>query len=898
MRKIQFPKKDKALRDDVRVLGTLVGEMLAEQQGEGFLQLVESVRRTAIKRREVDADASSELIALLNNMDVDEAGRLVRAFTTYFQVVNLAEKVHRIRRRRDYLRRGMRAQPAGLLAVMRELDNFPLAKVMQELNRVTIEPVMTAHPTEATRRTLLEKEQMILRRLVDRLDTSRTPDEEHAALARVRAAVTSNWQTEMYPDQKLSVRNEMEHVLFYLTDVLYRIVPPFYESLRSSIESSWPDAQNFSLPTLLHFGSWVGGDMDGNPNVDGITIRRSLEYHRREIIKKYLPEMRSLSRFLSQSLSEIEFSEAVLGRLEEYIQLLPDEAEKIDQRVRNMPYRCLLQLMMTRMQRVLENSPGAYNNSQEFRADLNLIRESMEMNKGEHAGIFQLNRLQIREKTFGFHLATLDIRQDSLVHRQVIGQILEDADWLEKSAEARADRLTALLQADQLPDLPEDDAVGKTIEVFRSIRWGQKHFGRRALGPYIISMTQGADDVLSVLFLARMAGLVEADGSIPLDVAPLLETVGDLKQGEAILQRLFNDPAYKVHLASRNQRQIVMVGYSDSNKDGGLISARWALATAQAQLSQVARQHDVDLGFFHGRGGTVSRGGGNIVGGILGAPPGTVNGFLRVTEQGETINQKYGNRTLAERNLELATAATLKTSLKPAPAPEKLWQEVMTGMAENSKKTYQKLVYGHPQFIDYFRHATPIEVIERMGIGSRPASRRSGQGVENLRAIPWVFSWAQCRISLPAAYGMGTALNAAKEMYGMETLQAMANDWLFFGSMLSDVEMALAKSDLDIARHYCELAPEPSRVVFDLITDELQLAQSMILSIKQQDDLLDHEPTLQRSIRLRNPYVDPMSLLQVDLLKRWRATQRQDDNLLEALLVTVNGIARGIQNTG
>ncbi|MBT8070220.1 MAG: phosphoenolpyruvate carboxylase, partial [Gammaproteobacteria bacterium] len=420
----------------------------------------------------------------------------------------------------------------------------------------------------------------------------------------------------------------------------------------------------------------------------------------------------------------------------------------------------------------------------------------------------------------------------------------------------------------------------------------------RALGPYIISMTQGADDVLSVLFLARMAGLVEADGSIPLDVAPLLETVGDLKQGEAILQRLFNDPAYKVHLASRNQRQIVMVGYSDSNKDGGLISARWALATAQAQLSQVARQHDVDLGFFHGRGGTVSRGGGNIVGGILGAPPGTVNGFLRVTEQGETINQKYGNRTLAERNLELATAATLKTSLKPAPAPEKLWQEVMTGMAENSKKTYQKLVYGHPQFIDYFRHATPIEVIERMGIGSRPASRRSGQGVENLRAIPWVFSWAQCRISLPAAYGMGTALNAAKEMYGMETLQAMANDWLFFGSMLSDVEMALAKSDLDIARHYCELAPEPSRVVFDLITDELQLAQSMILSIKQQDDLLDHEPTLQRSIRLRNPYVDPMSLLQVDLLKRWRATQRQDDNLLEALLVTVNGIARGIQNTG
>ena len=898
MREIQFPEKDKALREDVRALGALVGEMLAEQQSPEFLQLVEAVRGTAIQRRKGDISSSAELDALLNGMDVIEAEHLVRAFTTYFQVVNLAEKVHRIRRRRDYLRRGIKAQPGGLLAVMREFNTFSLDEVMQELNRLTIEPVMTAHPTEATRRTLLEKEQLILRRLVDRLDPTRTPDEEFAAIERIRAAVTSNWQTEMYPEQKLSVRNEMEHVLFYLTDVLYRIVPPFYESLRQALESCWPGAQNLSLPALLHFGSWVGGDMDGNPNVNADTIRRSLEYHRREIIKKYLPEMRSLSRFLSQSLSEVEVSQAVLSQLETYIGLLPDEAEKIGQRIRNMPYRCLLKLMMARMQGVLENSPGAYRNSQEFRSDLKLIRQSMEMNKGKHAGIFQLNRLQIRERTFGFHLATLDIRQDSLVHRQVIGRILRDEGWLELDADTRADRLTALLQADLLPDLPDDDFVSKTIEVFRSISWGHQHFGRRALGPYIISMTQGADDVLSVLFLARMAGLVGADGSIPLDVAPLLETVDDLKHGEVILQRLFTDPAYKAHLATRNQRQIIMVGYSDSNKDGGLISARWALATAQTQLAGVARKHGVNPGFFHGRGGTVSRGGGNVVGGILGAPAGTVNGFLRVTEQGETINQKYGNRTLAERNLELATAATLKTSLKQTAEPEAVWQQVMTGMAESSKNTYRQLVYEHPQFIDYFRHATPIDVIERMGIGSRPASRRSGLGVENLRAIPWVFSWAQCRISLPAAYGMGTALSAAKEMYGLETLKAMSNGWLFFGSMLSDVEMALAKSDLDIGKHYSELAPEPSRMVFDLIATELRLAHSMILSIKEQDDLLDGEPTLQRSIRLRNPYVDPMSLLQVDLLKRWRAVERQDENLLEALFVTVNGIARGIKNTG
>jgi phosphoenolpyruvate carboxylase len=898
MREILFPEKDRALREDVRVLGALVGEMLAEQQGAEFLQQVEAVRRTAIERREGKAGAAVELDDLLCGMSVAEAGPLVRAFTTYFQVVNLAEKVHRIRRRRDYLRRGEKAQPGGLLAVMQELDFHSCDDVLEALNGLIIEPVMTAHPTESTRRTLLEKEQMILRRLVGRLDPSRTPEEELAALERVRAAVTSNWQTEMYPEQRLSVRNEMEHVLFYLTDVLYRVVPPFYENLRQALESNWDDARDRDIPALLRFGSWVGGDMDGNPNVNAETIRRSLEYHRREIIKKYLPEMRGLSRFLSQSLTEVDVDQAVLDQLESYSQLLPDEAREIGQRIRNMPYRCLLKLMMARMQRVLSGSDGAYLNSQEFHNDLSLIRQSLENHKGQHAGIFALNRLQIREKTFGFHLATLDIRQDSLVHRQVIARVLDDDGWVDLDAGSRAESLSALLQSNELPALPDDEEVMKTIEVFRSIAWGHRHFGRRAMGPYIISMTQGADDVLSVLFLARMAGLVDDDGNIPLDVAPLLETVGDLQQGEAIFERLFSDPVYRAHLVERNQRQIIMVGYSDSNKDGGLVSARWALTAAQEQLANVAVKYAVRPGFFHGRGGTVSRGGGNFVAGILGAPPGTVNGYLRVTEQGEVINQKYGNRALAERNLELATAATLKRSLTITPKPEALWHDIMSAMSAASRESYRQLVYEHPQFVDYFRHATPIDVIERMGIGSRPSSRRTGGGVENLRAIPWVFSWAQCRIGLPAAYGMGTAISLAIEQFGFEALKVMANDWLFFSNMLSDVEMALAKSDMDIGRHYCALAPEPSQLVFQLIDTEITLATSMILKLKEQDDLLDGEPTLQRSIRLRNPYVDPMSLLQVDLLKRWRADDRRDEGLLEALLVTVNGIAQGIQNTG
>ena len=898
MREIDFPEKDQPLREDVRTLGALVGDMLAEQQGAEFLQKVEAVRRTAISRREAHEGAEAELDRLLCGMEVVDAARLVRAFTIYFQVVNLAEKVHRIRRRRDYQRRGEKAQPGGLLAVMRELGQHSLNDVMGVLDELVIEPVMTAHPTESTRRTLLEKEQLILRRLVDRLDPSRTPEEEFAALERIRAAITSNWQTEMYPQQKLSVQNEMEHVLFYLTDVLYRVVPPFYESLRQALESVWNRTQNPPIPSVLSFGSWVGGDMDGNPNVDAGTIRLSLEYQRREIIRKYLPEMRSLSRFLSQSLTEVGVSHAVLKRLDQYRELLPDEAVKIDKRVRNMPYRCLLKLMMARLQRVPSGSAGAYRSSREFSTDLELIRQSMEANQGLHAGVFALNRLQIREKTFGFHLATLDIRQDSLVHRQVVARVLGDDDWQELKAAVRGERLSGLLATHKFPEIPRDQAVQKTIEVFRSIAWGHKHFGRRALGPYIISMTQGADDVLSVLLLARMAGLVDADNNVPLDIAPLLETVDDLQHGEAIFERLFTDPAYQAHLASRGDRQIIMIGYSDSNKDGGLVSARWALAVAQRQLARVAEKYGVRVGFFHGRGGTVSRGGGNLVAGILGAPRGTVNGFLRVTEQGEVINQKYGNRALAERNLELATAATIKSSLVSSPLPEDHWQKIMESMARHSRKAYRRLIHEHPHFVDYFRHATPIDVIERMGIGSRPSSRRSGGGVENLRAIPWVFSWAQCRIGLPAAYGLGTSLSRAIEQFGLETLKAMTGGWLFFGSMLSDVEMALAKSDLDIGRHYRSLAPESSFGVFTMIETELRLTRSMILVLKEQDDLLDREPTLQRSIRLRNPYVDPMNLLQVDLLKRWRAGNRQDTELLEALLVTVNGIARGIQNTG
>ena len=898
MREINFPEKDMPLRDDVRVLGALVGQVLAEQHGDEFLALVEAVRRAAINRREGNAGGSDNLQQLLTGKSVASVELLVKAFSVYFQVVNLAEKVHRIRRRRDYQRRGEQAQPGGLLATIQDLGSFPVEQVQLALKELRIQPVMTAHPTEATRRSLLEKEQFILRRLVERLDLSITPQEESAALARIKAAISSAWQTELYPETRLSVRNEMENVLFYLTDVLYPVVPPFYENLHTALAATWPSAGTVELPDLLRFGSWVGGDMDGNPNVNANTIRESLEYHRSEIIARYLPELKSLGRFLSQSVAEVAVSSELQSRLDEYIQLLPDIAAKIPQRHRQMPYRCLLALMAARLGMVLDGEEFGYSSTIEFAADLRLIAESLAANRGQNAGLFAVRRLQQREKVFGFHLTTLDIRQDALLHRQVLGQILGISQWQQLDAIERAETITQHLQAAELPTFIETPEIQATLDVFRTIDWGKSAFGAHALGPFIISMTQGADDVLTVLLLARLAGMKPVNGNLALHVAPLLETVNDLQHGEAILQQLFFNPVYKSHLQALDQRQIVMIGYSDSNKDGGIVSARWALATAQRKLSKLASSHAVKLGFFHGRGGTVSRGGGNNAASILAAPGNTVGGFFRATEQGEVINQKYGNRSLAERNLELMTAATLKTSLVANTEPGSSWQQAMELMASTSRGTYRQLVFEDSDFIDYFRHATPIDVIERMAIGSRPSARRSGGGVENLRAIPWVFSWAQCRIGLPAVYGLGTALQQAVADFGIPALREMYAEWMLFANLLNDVEMVLAKTDLDIGKKYRNLAPPSCQSIFSTIATEINLATSILLEIKQQTALLENAPTLQRSIRLRNPYVDPMSLLQIDLLSRWRATARQDDELLEALLTTVNGIARGIQSTG
>jgi phosphoenolpyruvate carboxylase len=906
IRQIEIPEKDQPLRADVSLLGSLVGEVLADQHGQALLDRVEAVRKASILQREGRGD--SGLDEVLAELEPDQILLIVQAFASYLRAVNLAEKVHRIRRRRSYQRADAGAQRGSLEAVLGELkaQGVDAPSIVEAINALRIQPVFTAHPTEATRRTIQEKEYDIVLRLVERLNPELTPGENNLALRRIRAALTSSWQTRLVPHARPTVADELDNILFYLTDILYRVTPVFYEAFQAAFEKHYGDsaqgAGDLLRGIILRFGSWVGGDMDGNPNVTSGTILATLARQRAVVIRRYLPEIQRLGRYLSQSSSEIGISQAVSRRLERYRQAMPEVQQAMPERHRDMPYRSLLKLIASRLQATLTEQENAYDSVEEYAADIVLIRDSLRDNRGEHAGMFGVERLLRRIHTFGFHLVTLDVRQDALLHRRVIGELLGCDDWESREPQHRADILAHLIGGGGLPEIPESRGLSpeadEALEVFRAISSAREMYGEAAIGLFIISMTQGADDVLTTLALAGIANPGEKSCS-QLDVAPLLETVDDLHAGPAIIRELLSHDVYRQHLQGLANRQAVMVGYSDSNKDSGIVASRWALYESQRQLVEVGEEQAIDILFFHGRGGTVSRGGGNLINGILGAPPGTVKSFLRLTEQGEVINQKYGVRFLALRNLELVTGATLTHSMgHAAQSMSDEENRMISFMADVSRKRFRSLVYEDPAFPAYFRRTTPIDVIERLNIGSRPASRRSGLGIENLRAIPWVFSWAQIRVGFPGVFGFGTALDRAIKEYGIENIRNLLNKKVFFQAMINDVEMVLAKSELGIGQRYASLASEDEQVFFADIRDEFGLAAKRILELKKLDSLLDDQRVLQRNIRLRNPYVDPLHLLQIDLLRRWRAGGCEDDDLLEALKATVKGIALGIQNTG
>ncbi|MEX2526679.1 MAG: phosphoenolpyruvate carboxylase [Gemmatimonadota bacterium] len=910
LRDIRFLPKDEPLRDDVRLLGSLVGDVIREQGGENLFMVVEEARHAAIRRREGVEGAAADVEAVLSGLSAGQAAEVIRAFSTYFQVVNLAERVHRVRRGRERMREDDSPQPDSLADTVRRLKESGDAppEILGRFAHARVEPVFTAHPTESTRGTILRKQERIAGELIARLDPTRTPHEERVSRARIREDVTAAWQTEEHPSVRPTVADEREHVLYYVTQVLYRVVPALHERLDEALQEVGV-ATPTNLEPLVQVGSWVGGDMDGNPNVDAGTIRNTLRHQRDLALEAYQRDVRELSSHLSQSASRVSWSEAVSALIHRYSQWFPDTMDGIPPRHAAMGYRVALRLMGARLEATRAGDSWAYEGPDALSEDLAVVQTSLEQNGGRHAGLFRVRRLAHRVRAFGFHLAALDVRQDARELRDVVADLTDDATWPARTSQERTGILHGWLQEGSERGVQSTSHAARTggvsdraqaaLEVFRAVGEARRIYGKQAVGSYIISMAQDVDDVLTVMWLATVAGLGSPD-DLPLDIAPLLETVPDLDRAGSVLDALFTDPVVSSHLERRGRRQMVMVGYSDSNKDGGITSARWAIQRALGQMAESAVRHDVTLTVFHGRGGTVSRGGGSVHRAVAAMPAASLGGRLRLTEQGEVIDAKYGLPQIALRNLERMLGSMvlrMAEEHRERDVPEP-WSQMADTLAASARAAYRALVYEDPRFTDYFRGATPIDVIERMTIGSRPASRRSGAGVDDLRAIPWVFSWTQCRAMITGWYGLGAGLEAATREHGPELMREAATHWPFFDALLSDVEMVLAKADLDISESYAELAPDSARGVLDAIRSEFQTTVRALLRIRGTAALLDGDPTLQRSIRLRNPYVDPMNVLQVDLLRRWRAEGAPDGELFDALLATVNGIARGLQNTG
>ncbi len=889
---------DAPLRENVRRIGATVGEMLAEQQGAAFLDGVETVRTTAIRRREGVATAQ-ELSALLSGLPVVQAEWLTRAFSTYFQGVNIAERVHRIRRRRDYERAGAAAQPDSLLDALGQLKAAGVSarELLLWLSRLDVEPVFTAHPTEAVRGSILEKEKQIVRCLINEFDPSLTAPERAADWGRLRVALTASWQTRETAAARPTVQDECDHVGFYLGGAIYNIVPAFYEAFEEAIRSVY--GTEVEMPRVLRFGSWVGGDMDGNPNVGADTIADTLKSQRARILERYAAEVGELSDSLSQTADRVDVSGELLRRIAAYKTLLPEAGAALKPRHGDMPYRLFLTLVRARLRATARDADGGYENAGAFLADIELVAESLLAGKGLNAGWYAVRRLLWRVRTFGFHLARLDCRQDSRVHAKAVAALIGNPEWPEFEGDVQTESLRPYAGAGATFAASDDATAVRCTAVFATLAASIQRYGTEAVGLYIISMAQRAADVLAVLALARHGGLIDARGQVPLDIAPLFETVDDLRAGPDTLRALFADPVYREHLAARGDRQAVMLGYSDSGKDGGTVASRWGLQRAQVELLEAAQAYGIKLKFFHGRGGSASRGGGKIVTALMSSPRGSVAGSLRVTEQGEVIHRKYGIRALALRSLEQMVGATLRASLRPRvpEARESAWREAMTVISTYSRAAYRDFVDA-PDFVDYFRTATPIDVIEKMTLGSRPSRRGTMVGVESLRAIPWVFAWTQCRSGLTAWYGLGSGLELAAAELGEARLLEMSRDWAFFRVLLDDTDMILAKCDLDIAERFSKLSGALHEAFFPMIAAEFERTRHWVLRLRGEETLLASEPRLAESIRVRNPYVDPISFLQVDLLTRWRTSGSSDDSLLHALVATVNGVAQGLQNTG
>ena len=916
-----------ALARDVRMLGNALGDVLREQGGEALFGVVERIRSlTKEARRNAGQDAAeAELDRLFAGMDFVTALPVLKAFTTYFQLVNLAEQkeIARINRRRAY-EAGSGPRPESVRDAIGSLRRAGVtAGEMRDLVRtLSIQLVFTAHPTESKRRSVQEK----LHRLSDYLSGLEQPllslSDQQRLADDIATETEILWQTDEVRQRRLSVLDEARNILFYFSETFFDVSPRLYADLEKALSENYP-GEAFDVPNFLEYGSWVGGDRDGNPTITLAHTAEVLRLHRELALSKFTQAVRSLSDRLSQSLHYVTVSEELESSLAEDAIRLPEVAAQAAGRSPTESYRRKCEYVWERLRRTQTSSEGQYASAGEFLGDLELIQRSLEQNKGHYAARRALAPLLFQARLFGFHLAGLDIREHKDKYLGALEAVLTDqgVSWRTLS---EADKVTLLEReiAGRRPLLPTllgyDEESNKTLGLFRLVSEKMEALEPAAFGSFILSMASNVSDVLAVLLLAKeahLADLRDEGGWSRVDVVPLFETIEDLENAPQILDTLLSNPVYRRNVTLRGEQQEVMVGYSDSNKDGGYLTANWKLYVAQAELARVARRHNVALRLFHGRGGAVGRGGGPAGKAILAQPPGSVRGRLKITEQGEVIAARYFDQEVAYRNLEQVVHAVLLASVeKPTQEAETPgeWAEAMDAMSKTAERSYRALVYDDPQFVRFFQESTPVGELAQLNIGSRPPKRTASDRIEDLRAIPWVFSWMQSRYTLPGWYGIGTALTeyAAQSPAHLARLQTMYGMWPFFATTLDNAQMSLAKADMDIAARYAALATDQAmaRRIYGTIKTEYDWSVRILCRIMGQEALLDNSPVLQKSIRLRNPYVDPLSYLQIELLKRLRAlppSEGENDALLQqrrdlraAVLLSINGVAAGMKNTG
>ncbi|SFS53259.1 phosphoenolpyruvate carboxylase [Halostagnicola kamekurae] len=889
------------VRQDVRELGALLGDVLEQQTSRRAFDTVESCRQTAIEYRSGDLESRDPLISELEGLSPHQQRIVARAFTTYFELINLAEERERVRSIREGSQEGSLADSLEMVA--EELGEEDLETAQQILDDVLIEPTFTAHPTEARRKTVKSKLRAVANHL-ETLDERLLTDKERSQVWRdVDAEVTSLWQTPQVRKRQPEPEDEARNVQWYLENTLFDVVGEVYDEFGVALEEELEG--DVDLPKLFEFRSWAGSDRDGNPYVTPEVTANTLERQRSVVLERYREQLKRLSGVLSQDGSRLEVDGPFEASLETDRERLPGSAQTAETRYPGEPYRQKLKLMRERLDRVGDVRPGGYSDADELLGDLELIATSLRENGAETVVEAHVDPILRQVETFGFSLASLDLREHQAKHTDAIAEALEreGIDYRGLSEDERVEFLTdAVLQDETVIDLEavEDlsDASTRVLTLFDELADWQTEYGVEAIDTYAISMTDEPSHVLEVLFLADQSGIVSLPEHCGIDIVPLLETEYALSGARRIMGTLFENEAYAQALKARGRTQEIMLGYSDSNKENGFLAANWSLYKNQRRLGEICDDYDVTMRLFHGRGGSISRGGGPMNEALLALPNSTVTGQVKFTEQGEAIAEKYGNPRIAERNIEQMLNAQLRARRNAINQPEEEireeWFEAMETMATAARREYRDLLESDG-FVQYFEQATPITVIEDLDLGSRPASRSSERTVEDLRAIPWVFSWTQSRCILPGWYAIAAGVSAYLDEGGsMETLQEMYDEWPFFRSTLDNAALSLSRTELEIAAEYADLADEELREeFFSRLSDEYEQAAEYVTTIGRRDQLHTRD-WLGENLERRNPYVDPLNVLQTYLLDQSHRTDVEE----RTLRLTVKGIAAGMKNTG